>query len=92
MGVPMNEQRNKKMFYFGQKVDPLKEDWDALSRRLQHLYATAQSALRMDLLAPIARQINVLQRNAPNKKIYRSILKFVEQIESELDNYIERTR
>jgi len=88
----MNEQRNKRMEFIYKKSDPLQENWESLLARLQSLENTARASFRRDLISMIMSKINVLQKNKPNKKIYRSILGFAEKAEIELSNGIERIR
>ena len=80
----MNEDRRKKMEFFGQTKDPLKEKWDALLARLFSLYRTADAMLRKDICGLIGPKINAMQKNKPNKSVYRSILKFADDTDAEL--------
>ena len=86
----MNEQRHKRQVFFAQRTDTVQENWDDLQSRLHILRKRAQDAGRMDLIAQIVRRIFVLQSNKPNKKIYRSILKFADETESQIHK--QRTR
>ena len=86
----MNEQRHKQRVYFEQRKDTVQENWDDLQTRLHMLRKRAQDAGRMDLVAQILRRIFVLQSNKPNKKIYRSILKFADETEFQIQK--QRTR
>lgn len=88
----MNEQRNKRMEYIYKKSDPLQENWESLIARLLSLESTAKVLGRYDLIKPIGDKTKALQKNKPNKKIYRAIVAFVEKLESELGNGIGRTR
>lgn len=82
----MNEQKNMKMLYLKQKPDPLKEDWDALIQRLYKILKNSvKLSLTKDEFVSIVRKINVLQKNKPSKKIYRSILNFTNEMESRLN-------
>jgi hypothetical protein len=72
--------------FLNNRPDSLQDDWDSLLNKLQSLISVAQSAGRKDLLLAIVRQINVLVKNKPNKKIYRSVLNTTKNIESELND------
>ena len=88
----MNEQRNQKMRYLsGKMTDSLEQDWENLLMRLQSLRQRAHIC-RVDLIKPIMRQENVLMKNKPNKKIYRTILKFADDIELQIANTTNRMR
>jgi len=88
----MNEQRNmKKNYLAGVSADSLQRDWDELYERLKTLAGNAHLACRPDLETLVLRQMVVVQKNQPNKKIYRSILKFEEKMKTEL-NSKERIR
>ena len=88
----MNEQRKMKTLFITQKSDPLKENWDNLLAHMQSLLKMACSLCREDIINSVERQIVVLMKNKPNKKIYRSILNSVNKIELELnyDGHEER--
>lgn len=88
----MNEDRRNKMEFFGQTKDPLKDKWDALLSRLFSLYRTADAMLRRDICVLIGPKINAMQKNKPNKSVYRSILKFADDIDSKLQGDKGRTR
>lgn len=88
----MNENRRNKMEFFGQTKDPLKDKWDALLSRLFSLYRTADAMLRRDICVLIGPKINAMQKNKPNKSVYRSILKFADDIDSKLQGDKGRTR
>lgn len=88
----MNEQRNMKIRYLsGNMSNSLEQDWENLLARLQSLRQRAHTC-RVDLIKPIMRQENVLLKNKPNKKIYRTILKFADDVESQITNTINRIR
>ena len=53
---------------------------------------TALASFRGDLAAAIDRQIKVLKKNEPNKKIYRSISNFADKTEIELNKFVGRER
>lgn len=88
----MNEDRRNKREFFGQTKDPLKDKWDALLSRLFSLYRTADAMLRRDICVLIGPKINAMQKNKPNKSVYRSILKFADDIDSKLQGDKGRTR
>lgn len=89
----MNEQRNNKMRYLsGNMVSSLEQDWQDLLARLQSLMQTAKNAFRADLVKLIISKENVLIKNNPNKKIYRSILKFADDIENKINSSLQRIR
>lgn len=88
----MNEDRRNKREFFGQTKDPLKDKWDALLSRLFSLYRTADAMLRRDICVLIGLKINAMQKNKPNKSVYRSILKFADDIDSKLQGDKGRTR
>lgn len=88
----MNENRRNKMEFFGQTKAPLKDKWDALLSRLFSLYRTADAMLRRDICVLIGPKINAMQKNKPNKSVYRSILKFADDIDSKLQGDKGRTR
>lgn len=89
----MNEQRNNKMRYLsGNMVNSLEQDWQDLLARLQSLMQTAKNAFRADLVKLIISKENVLIKNNPNKKIYRSILKFADDIENKINSSLQRIR
>ncbi|MBO7645224.1 MAG: hypothetical protein J6S57_02895 [Alphaproteobacteria bacterium] len=85
----MNEQRKMKFLFINQKNDCLKEDWDDLLSRLHSLLSMAKK-YRPDLIHKITKSILVLDTNKPNKKVYRSILKFANKVDEELG--VERVR
>ena len=84
----MNEQRNEKMAYLIQKTHSLQTDWYDLLMRLQSLENTSRCMFRSDLTIQIMRQIDVLKKNNPNKKIYRSISNFADNISAELNKTV----
>lgn len=88
----MNEDRRNKREFFGQTKDPLKDKWDALLSRLFSLYRTADAMLKRDVCVLIGLKINAMQKNKPNKSVYRSILKFADDIDSKLQGDKGRTR
>jgi len=88
----MNEDRRNKREFFGQTKDPLKDKWDALLSRLFSLYRTADAMLRRDICVLIGPKINAMQKNKPNKSVYRSIFKFADGIEEELQKDRGRSR
>ena len=88
----MNEQRNNKMRFLNNLSDSLQENWADLLARLQNMEKTALSSFRGDLAAAIDRQIKVLKKNEPNKKIYRSISNFADKTEIELNKCVGRER
>ncbi len=66
------------------RPNQLQEDWDNLLQKLQSMIRDAQTVGRADLALLIARQINILIKNKPNKKVYKSVLGTTRKIESEL--------
>lgn len=89
----MNEQRNSKMRYLsGNMSDSLEENWQNLLARLQSLRQNAKYAFRVDLVKPIISKENVLAKNKPNKKIYRSILKFADDVENQINRSSQRIK
>ena len=89
----MNEQRNmKKLYLSGDICSSFEHDWNDLLAKLQMLREKAKSVGRMDLIISIIRKENVLVKNKPNKKIYRSISKFADDIENQIEKTSERIR
>ena len=88
----MNEQKNNKMRFLNNLSDSLQENWADLLARLQNMEKTALASFRGDLAAAIDRQIKVLKKNEPNKKIYRSISNFADKTEIELNKFVGRER
>ena len=82
----MNEQRNDKILYLTQRINSLQTDWYNLLARLQSLEKQSMALFRNDMVTLILNQENVLKKNSPNKKIYRSISNFADKIELELNN------
>ena len=79
----MNEERYRQMVHFsGKPENEIEEDWAQLLNRLRILVDRVKPFYRQDIMTKILKQIAVLERNKPNKKVYKSVLKRVEDLDN----------
>ena len=78
----MNEDRYRNILNISGKTEnPLEQDWNSLSARLQTLMQRVKPFYRKDILDEILKLIKVLSCNKPNKKVYNSVLNKVLKLE-----------
>ena len=76
----------------GFAADSFEQEWQELECRLSTLAQQAKVLNRLDLLSMIIKQQTVMRRNKPNKKVFNSVQKQVERIETLLSEHGARTR
>lgn len=82
----MNEERYRQILCFsGKTEDEIEENWAQLLEQLRTLLNRVKPFYRQDIMAEILKQIGVLERNKPTKKVYKSVKKRV----GELWNVVE---
>ncbi len=79
----MNESRHRDILNIsGKPENSLEQDWNNLLARLQTLDQRVRPFYRKDILDEIIRLSKVLCRNKPNKKVYSSVLKKIQNLEN----------
>ncbi len=83
----MNEPRYRLILNISGRPDSeLKENWQTLVQRFTVLEYRVKPLYRKDILEKIRKQQKVLASQDPTKKLYRAILKKLEEIQIEVDN------
>ena len=90
----MNEPRYRLILNISGKPDneKLEENWQTLIQRFTALEYRVMPFYRKDILEKIRKQQKVLSSQDPTKKLYRTIMKKLSEIQEEIDNLGARAR